>query len=251
VVAPPPDDDGTDLLSSPAGIAAILGLVILVIVAVAFVLASRRREAEPEAMAPPREVPPTEGPLTIEVTDAHDMGLQSFIPSHVETFDEEGPPQVVESEVEEGRTEAPPEPVLESLDLPEATMELSEAERAEQDHDLEVREIMKVLTQLPRGLPTSLWGKDMSRLAKEIVDGPKRTADDGTHMVQIDGRWYSSDHRKMGKFLQEWKEEKGPRASDTTSGSRAKRLKQLEERLIEGKISEETYERLRKKYEEG
>jgi hypothetical protein len=52
----------------------------------------------------------------------------------------------------------------------------------------------------------------------------------------------------VGSFLQEWKDEETSRPPLTEEG-RAKRLEQLEERLLEGKISEETYERLRRKYE--
>jgi hypothetical protein len=98
-------------------------------------------------------------------------------------------------------------------------------------------------------MPTHLWGKDLAILAKEIVDGPKRTAPDGTELVEVDGRWYTSDHTRIGSFLQEWidKEEVPPKGPSTDEGE--SKLDQLESRLLEGKISEETYERLRKKYE--
>jgi hypothetical protein len=118
---------------------------------------------------------------------------------------------------------------------------------------VEVRDVMKVLTQLPRGLPTALWGKDMGALAREIVDGPKRTHPDGSEYVQIDGKWYKADHSNVGTFLGEWKDEKPAQARETPSmdeDERQLKLEKLEARLLDGAISEETYERLRKKYED-
>ena len=149
----------------------------------------------------------------------------------------------------------PPPPSPAALDLEDVAAPTAE-DYAERQHAIQVREVMKVLTQLPRGMPTTLWGKDMSLLAREIVDGPKRTAPDGTELVQIDSRWYNSDHTNVGTFLSEWKEEKKekkkektpPRPSADDKALRDK-LDKLEERLLDGDISEETYERLRKKFE--
>jgi hypothetical protein len=127
-------------------------------------------------------------------------------------------------------------------------VEVSEAERADRLHATQVREVGKVLTQLPRGLPTALWSKDLSELARDIVDGPKRNAPDGTLLVQVDGRWYNADHTNVGTFLQEHREERETHPTPDKD-ERAKKLAQLEDRLLEGSISEETYEELRKKYE--
>ena len=107
---------------------------------------------------------------------------------------------------------------------------------------------MRMLTQLPRGLPTELWNMDMSQLARDIVDGPKRTAPDGTPLVKIKRTWYSADLVSVGNFLREYHDEE-PEAPAAPAKDKAEKLEQLESRLLEGKISEETYERLRKKFE--
>ena len=115
---------------------------------------------------------------------------------------------------------------------------------AEQVRAREDREVMKVLTQLPHGLPTSLWGWDMSELARAIVDGERRKATDGTPLVSIKGRWYVADISNLGSFLRDWDE-----GGAGTPEERRKKLKQLEKALLEGKISEKTYNELKKKYE--
>jgi hypothetical protein len=135
------------------------------------------------------------------------------------------------------------------VELPEEPVELSEEELAARVHAAQVQEVMKAITQLPRGLPTSLWGMDISKLAKEIVEGPRKTTPDGMPLVEIRGRWYTADHVQLGSFLEEHKETVvtgGP----LSEADRTNKLRQLEDRLLEGKISEETFERLRKKYEE-
>jgi hypothetical protein len=151
-------------------------------------------------------------------------------------------------EVAEAPTPAP-EPLSmeqpEQLDL-EAVVPPTEEDLIERAHAELVREVMKALTQQPRGLPTTLWGKDMAVLAREIVDGPRKSAPDGTMLVEVDGKWYQADHNKPGTFLVEWEEDEAEPVDAATG--RERRLQQLEDRLIEGKISEETYERLRKKY---
>ena len=70
-------------------------------------------------------------------------------------------------------------------------------------------------------------------------------------MVRVDGTWYHADHTRTGSFLTEWKEPKAaePEAKELADEDyRAQKLEQLEERLLDGAISEETYNRLRKKY---
>jgi hypothetical protein len=66
---------------------------------------------------------------------------------------------------------------------------------------------MKALTQLPRGMPTHLWGKDIAQLGRDIVDGPRKTTPDGTEVVKLHGYWYTADYRNIGTFLREYKEE--------------------------------------------
>jgi hypothetical protein len=244
---PPEPRDDANFLSEPTGIATIIIAVVLATLVVAFFIVATRRRKEAETPttteAPSPLARDDAPPTTIEVTDAHDIGLSSLIPAHTEKLDVEIA-EVPEIEVPAVEEEAPEfEPVEVEPELP------SEAELQARAHSARVRDVMRVLTQLPRGLPTTLWGKDMSRLAKEIVDGPKRTTDDGTLLVEIDGHWYTADHKNIGRFLREWREDETREGPIDSAQDRARKLEQLDERLLEGKISEETYERLRKKYE--
>ena len=103
---------------------------------------------------------------------------------------------------------------------------------------------MKVLTQLPAGLPTSLWGWDMSELSRTIANGERRKSPDGIPLVMIKGRWYIADRSDLGSFLRESDE-----GDEGTPEERRKKLKQREKALLDGKITERTYQELRKKYE--
>ena len=143
---------------------------------------------------------------------------------------------------------SPPPPLSEeSLDLETVTPPTAE-ELEERQHSVEVREVMNALTAMPRGLPTTLWGKDIAKLGREIVDGPKKEAPDGTLLVQVDGRWYAADHTRPVAFLIEWKEDAPEEVTDEMTEQ--DRLEKLENALLEGNISEEMYERLKQNYED-
>ena len=113
---------------------------------------------------------------------------------------------------------------------------------------------MRTLTQLPQGLPTTLWGWDMNELARAVMDGERRTSPDGAPLVRIKGKWYNADRTNVGVFMREWKEPEAPappRSRPMTGDERQRRLDQLEVALLEGKISEQTYRELKRKYEGG
>jgi hypothetical protein len=143
----------------------------------------------------------------------------------------------------------PPEPSYGVLPLAPAreptAMEAEEAAQAREE-----REVMRALTQLPQGLPTSLWGWDMSELSRAVVSGPRRTESDGTEMVLIKGRWFNADRTNVGRFMRELKEgEDDKKAPPPEADDRNKRMDKLEAALLEGKISEQTYKELKAKYE--
>jgi hypothetical protein len=149
-------------------------------------------------------------------------------------------------------TAPPPTPAV--LDITTTTLEVSPEEQAEREAARAEREIMRILTQLPRGLPTSFWGKDLTELTREILSAPKRTSAEGAPLVRLGSKWYFADLRNVGTYLQEWKEEKKEKKDTSKDSSfsaeeRAQRMEKADTMLLEGKISEETYERLRKKYE--
>jgi hypothetical protein len=65
--------------------------------------------------------------------------------------------------------------------------------------------LLQVLSSLPRGLPSTLWGKDMEELALEIVNGKYAETSQGDVIVQIRRKWYYGDPADIGTFLQAFK----------------------------------------------
>jgi uncharacterized membrane protein len=232
---PPPPKEEEPFLQTTSGLGLIIG-VILAVVVVALVLVMRPRKEEKAEVAP-SPPPVKEQEIIMDVVDGSKKYevTTSSATGPAKDFGPRAPAPV------ELATPAAIVPDLEDIEIP------SSDAQAEREHAIEVREVMRMLTQLPRGLPSSLIDYDLSDLALMITDGPRKDAPDGTPLVEIDGKWYKADHTKTSMFLQEWKEPS--QARDLPEDERAEKLAQLEDRLLEGKISEETYERLRKKYE--
>jgi hypothetical protein len=233
---PPPPKVEEPFYQTTSGLGIIIGVVLAVVVVALFLVTRTREEEEVEEEEPL----PEEQEIVMDVVDGSQRYEMATLGDELGRLADEL--EASKAADEAAAAAAPVAPPIEELEDVEPPSEEDLAQRA---HDREVREVMKALTQLPRGLPIYLSNKEMSQLASEIIDGPKRTAPDGTELVEIDGVWYTADHRKTGKFLQIWKE--GQEEGD----DQAQKLEQLEARLLEGKISEETYERLRRKYEDG
>ncbi len=249
---PPPPKPDEPFYHTPSGIGLIVLVVVLAVVAVAMLLVTRSRRGmeEPEEEPPVPEAPADIVTDVVEGSERYEMtALRDEVARAAEQLEATRAPAAPVA----GAVTPAPEPAPPTVEPPAPPPELEEVavpteeELAEREHAGQVREVMKALTQLPRGLPTDLWNKDMAELASAIVDGPKRTAPDGTPLVQIGRRWYNADHTNVGHFLSEWKGDRP--AAPSSDDERARKLDQLEERLLEGKISEETYERLRRKYE--
>lgn len=244
---PPPEKEEEPFITSTTGIGVMILVVLMVVGAVIF-LVVRTRKVEDERIE--TSPPVVEGPIMTEVVD----GSQRY---EMAALGEELGKMADELEASKGTDPypgTPPRPAAshiqeESLDL-ETVKPPTTEELEDRQHSIEVREVMKALTAMPRGLPTTLWGKDITELGREIVDGPKKKASDGTLLVQIDERWYTADHSQAGAFLIEWKEEAPEDISDEKiEQDRLDKLEKLENALLEGNISEDMYERLKKKYE--
>jgi uncharacterized membrane protein len=221
------------------GLGLIIAVVLAVVVVVLVVIARTRGAEEDDQIRPP--APPDKQDIVMDVMD----GSQRYA---FAALGEELGKIADDLEASKGRGEAPSAPVVETLEIPEFVLvEVPTAEElAERKHAEEVREVMKALTQLPRGLPVSLNNYELTSLASKIVDGPRRRTPDGETLVEIDGKWYTADHTITGSFMQPHREVSS--SPELSADDRAKKLDQLEARLLEGKISEETYNRLRKKY---
>jgi len=122
------------------------------------------------------------------------------------------------------------------------------------------RKYQTAIGRLPYGIPSAeLKDRDWNELASALATGQKRTLPDGREVTAIGGRWYYSDPGDSSTFLKEHgakpKEEPKkvarPAAAATAAAptvDKATLLAKLEERFIMGEISEQAYEKLRKKY---
>jgi hypothetical protein len=107
---------------------------------------------------------------------------------------------------------------------------------------------------MPYGIPSAeLKSRDWNDLAAALATGQKKTLPDGREVTSINGRWYYSDPADSSSFLKEHGAKPKAEAKKPASApamDRATILAKLEERLAMGEISEETYNTLRKKYED-
>jgi hypothetical protein len=67
------------------------------------------------------------------------------------------------------------------------------------------KRILKGLSSLPRGLPSSLAGMDLSELVEKVARAEQRTGPDGETLVKVAKRWYYGDEKDPSTFLQECK----------------------------------------------
>jgi hypothetical protein len=66
-------------------------------------------------------------------------------------------------------------------------------------------DILKLISSLPRGLPSELWGKDLDDLADEILNGEYSKASDGGPIVKLGRKWFSADPKDMGTYMRPYK----------------------------------------------
>jgi hypothetical protein len=63
-------------------------------------------------------------------------------------------------------------------------------------------DILKVLSSLPRGLPSTLWGMEIEELASEVSRGEYRKTADDELLVKVRNKWYFGDPKDIGTYLQ-------------------------------------------------
>lgn len=63
-------------------------------------------------------------------------------------------------------------------------------------------EVMNVLTNLPRGVPSSLWGFEIDELAQEILKAEYGVTPRGAPVLRIKDKWYRGDIEDKSTFLQ-------------------------------------------------
>jgi hypothetical protein len=120
------------------------------------------------------------------------------------------------------------------------------------------RKYATAIGRLPYGIPAAdLKGLDWNDLAALLAMGQKKTLLDGHETTLVKGKWYYSDPGDSSTFLKEHgaipkaeprKEAAAPAVAPTVD--RATLMAKLDERYIMGEISEQAYERLKRKYSE-
>jgi hypothetical protein len=130
---------------------------------------------------------------------------------------------------------------------------MSEEEREQLRLDTLKRNYQNAIGRLPYGIPSpELRDWDWVDLAAALATGEKKTLPDGRETTRIDDRWYYSDVDDTSTFLKEHgaKPKVEGKKEPVAMADKESLMAKLEERFILGEISEEAYERLRKKYEE-
>lgn len=276
IVTPPVDgeDDDTSVGGSSGTILLIVVVLVVVIVVLdVYLIGARRRREEPTS-APVASAPEAAGQTTpaMSVAPPPAAGVLPHVggyaleevtsstmvwrPSPSSPSPGMAPPTYVHPPPPPTYQPPPPPSIAPSMPPsqaqyvpPQSAIGIPGMEAGEAAQAREHREVMRALTQLPQGLPTSLWGWDMTELSRAIVAAEKRVAPDGTEQVLIKGRWYNADRTNVGQFLRESKEPEAEVPAPSPADDRRKRLDKLEEALLEGKISEQTYMDLKAKYE--
>lgn len=241
----PPEEEEEPFYKSATFIAAIVIVVALVVVGVVIVLAMgarKRRKEEQLRAAMPSGLKPEPakavGPLNMEGDLARrsaDMSSQDRLEAERRASEISSTSQTVLAV-----PEAPAEPV-----------ELSEEEQTERERTRELREVRRALMNLPQGLPLELRGMEIVELATAIMDGEKRATPAGAPLVRLKGKWYHADREAPDTYMKEWQEP--PARAEAKAApvlkSREEKMARLDALLASGKVTKETYEELKRKYE--
>ncbi len=270
---PPPDGDG-DGDDGGLGMAAVIGIVVALVIigGVVFLVMSRRRAVE-ETPAPVEEVDEqrealrrmaaaakaTADQMERELGESRAARERPPEPTPAEEIRVEGlgPPSKqtglsVEARVTEQASKEV-QALFEGVGATEAaaTVEDQEALRIENlKHKYQM-----AISRLPYGIPAAaLKGRDWPELASALATGEKKTLPDGREVTNIEGNWYFSDVKDASSFLTEHGDTPKPTPGKAAPAEAPQALDKetllakLEERLIMGEISEQTYQRLMKKY---
>jgi hypothetical protein len=253
---PPPPSDDTEGLNWTMMLGVIA--VLVVVGAVFFVLTSRRRTDAMEGSGGADYMPEPTAPAPEAVTAP---------PGHPKV-EEEMAKTAREYEEIEIETDAIPSTGLSmEVSKTEAASEetqklfagISETEKSPEEKealrmDNLKRKYQNAIGRLPYGIPSKeLAERDWVDLASALATGEKKGLPDGSEATEIDGRWYYSDPDDTGTFLKEHgakpKEKKEPSKKVTAPApDKEKLLAKLEERFIQGEITEAAYNELKGKY---
>jgi hypothetical protein len=96
------------------------------------------------------------------------------------------------------------ENIIRMIEEPIPQREKNEAEIKADEEAARTAAILKALSSLPRGLPSSLWGIEMEDLANKVTQAQRRWSPEGDIIINIDNHWYYGDERNLGLFMQKF-----------------------------------------------
>jgi len=170
---------------------------------------SASREAVPEERRPRPEpqAPPAIAPAIIAASRGDVTGVPPVPPPEAtedaaETIEMKAPGRIqVVSRVSTGDLEEDelPEPG------PEPRVPAPAQPRAGTGGRPSEGDILKALSSLPRGLPSTLWGMELEELASAVSSGEYRQTAGGDVLVRVGNRWYFGNHKDIGTYLQQYK----------------------------------------------
>jgi hypothetical protein len=241
----PPEEEEEPFYKSSLFIAAIVIVVALVVVGAVMVLAmgaSKRRKEERLRAATPSGLNPepakASGPLNME----GDLARRSADMSSQDRL---------EAERKASEIATTSQTVLVVPEAPAEPVELTEDEQVDRERTRELREVRRALMNLPQGLPPALRGMEVVDLANMVIDGEKRSTPAGAPLVKIKGAWYHADRNAPDSYMKEWQEppSRAAPAAAPVLKSREEKIARLDALLASGKVTEETYRELKRKYE--
>jgi hypothetical protein len=66
-------------------------------------------------------------------------------------------------------------------------------------------QLLRALTSLPKGLPSTLWGYEVDELAAVLAKGQYRETPEGELLVKVGAHWYHGDPSEVGKYMQRYR----------------------------------------------
>jgi len=273
IPTPPLPPDGDDGDEGGIGIIAVIGILVVLIIigGVIFLVMTKRREEAKEAEEEAQEKREAIRHMADEVKATADE-LEHEVKEAKATKPAEVTRVVIETRGADGQV------VVSSTGVPEQTLAVQpkETEAASADvqrlfKDMETREpqvsaadaeamrleslkrkYQNAIGRLPYGIPApELKEREWTWLAGALATGQKKETPDGRELTLIEGRWYFSDVKDASSFLTEHgarPKAEPKKAAAAPAMDKATILAKLEERLVLGEISEDTYKQLRKKY---
>jgi hypothetical protein len=88
--------------------------------------------------------------------------------------------------------------------IPDSVTSLPQPPPPRMENRFEEGDILKVLSSLPRGLPSTLWGMDMEELAGEVSRAEQSRSPDGDLLIKVRNKWYYGDPKDIGNYLQKY-----------------------------------------------